>query len=138
ETVEVKITLADPDPLPGEIVQEVTTLALVTETSGGRTLYVSPEGDDNNPGTQAQPFKTIQHAQGGLRPGDTLLLASGVYAEGNLLRFRKGTPEQPIVIAAAPGAKPVLDSSHEISKGSDGWQLHADDVYVLDIDAGED
>ena len=43
------------------------------------TLYVSPAGSDSNPGTQAAPFKTIQKAADIANPGDTVLVADGIY-----------------------------------------------------------
>jgi hypothetical protein len=41
--------------------------------------YVAPDGDDANPGTREHPWQTLSHATGRLRPGQTLLLASGEY-----------------------------------------------------------
>src|SRR5437660_7022772 len=41
--------------------------------------YVSPAGSDNNPGTLAQPFGSIQHAADIVNPGDTVLVNDGVY-----------------------------------------------------------
>ncbi|MBT7162389.1 MAG: pectate lyase, partial [Victivallales bacterium] len=35
------------------------------------TVFISPSGDDANPGTLAQPFRTIQHGVNLLQPGDT-------------------------------------------------------------------
>jgi len=35
------------------------------------------EGNDANPGSKDQPWKTIQHALPRLAPGDTLLLRGG-------------------------------------------------------------
>jgi len=39
--------------------------------------YVSPHGNDNNPGTIDLPFKTISYAVNMLNPGDTLVVMSG-------------------------------------------------------------
>jgi hypothetical protein len=43
------------------------------------TYYVSNSGSDSNPGTQAQPFKTIQKGLGTALTGDTVLVAPGSY-----------------------------------------------------------
>lgn len=43
--------------------------------------YISPMGDDANPGTQALPWKTIQRAGDVLAPGETAFIAEGVYNE---------------------------------------------------------
>src|SRR5215467_2514289 len=45
----------------------------------GATLYVSPTGSDSNPGTQDQPFRTIQRAADVVNPGNTVIVEDGVY-----------------------------------------------------------
>lgn len=63
------------------------------------TYYVSPEGDNSNPGTQALPWQTIQFAVDVAIPGDTLLVEDGVY-EGPIIMTRSGEPEAYIVLRA--------------------------------------
>lgn len=46
-----------------------------------RDLYVSPAGDDDNPGSKAAPWKTVQKACESMRPGDTALVQPGTYKE---------------------------------------------------------
>src|SRR5262245_7060286 len=46
---------------------------------GGATYHVSPTGSDSNPGSAARPFRTIQKAANGVKPGDTVLVDDGVY-----------------------------------------------------------
>ncbi len=55
---------------------------------------------------------------------------SGVYSEGDLLTRLKGTEERPIVFMAAPGEKPILDSSLEIRKDSASWESAGNGVFV--------
>jgi hypothetical protein len=46
------------------------------------TYYVAPTGSNANPGTLAQPFKTIQHGiDMAAKPGDTIEVRAGTYAE---------------------------------------------------------
>ena len=55
---------------------QATTLAMAAPTSGS-TRYVSPQGDDNNLGTQTAPFRTIQRA---INTGAGMIrLADGTY-----------------------------------------------------------
>jgi hypothetical protein len=48
-------------------------------TAPKNVYYVSPNGDDNNVGTQASPFLTIQNAFPVLQAGDTLIVEPGTY-----------------------------------------------------------
>ena len=45
------------------------------------TYYVSPAGNDKNPGSAARPWKTIQHAADRMAPGDTVVVGAGSYNE---------------------------------------------------------
>ncbi len=71
------------------------------------TYHVAPPapggggGDDSNPGTQDLPFATIQRAADVVNPGDTVLIAPGVYAGFNV--GRSGTAGSPITFSAQPG-----------------------------------
>jgi hypothetical protein len=47
----------------------------------GRVFYVSTAGDDSNPGTAKQPWRTIQHAAGLAEPGSTVSVRGGKYCE---------------------------------------------------------
>lgn len=131
ENIEVHIRFSDPD------IKDIgmgwtgkTTTRKFNFTPKGRTFHVAPTGDDANAGTQDKPFKTLAHAAKQLKPGDTLQADSGVYAEGDLFQNLKGTAEKPIVITAAPKAKPILDSSIVIAKKSGAWKSIGDGVFV--------
>jgi hypothetical protein len=50
-------------------------------TGGGATYYVAPNGDDNNPGTEAQPWRAIGKAAATLVSGDTVYIRAGTYQE---------------------------------------------------------
>ena len=61
-------------------------MALLPGPLAAATYYVdqaSAGASDKNPGTQAAPWKTISRAAGAkeLKPGDTVLIGSGVYRE---------------------------------------------------------
>ena len=41
--------------------------------------YVAPDGSDDAPGSEAQPWATFQHAADTTQPGDTICFRGGVY-----------------------------------------------------------
>lgn len=65
----------------------------ITIVGGDRdgTYYVSPSGNDSNPGTRQEPFRTLAHAIGSLQPGDTL-----------------------VVLARDPSARPVIAGNNNL------------------------
>jgi hypothetical protein len=101
-----------------------------TNLSETRTLYVSPTGDDSNPGTQAAPFKTIEKASNNATPGTTVRVAPGTYT-GSIETTEDGTSDARIayVSEAKWGAKLVGD-------GEDGavWRNRGDYVDIVGFD----
>jgi hypothetical protein len=134
EAIEVQITFQDAD--GGEIAPvtgETTTRKMVLQNSGGNVYYVSPSGDDANPGSQDKPFKTLAFASSKLKAGDTLNVMTGVYREANLFKFLKGTPDKPIIITAAEGQKPIIDGAMTIEMNSGVWKQHQGNIYVAPL-----
>jgi hypothetical protein len=61
----------------------------------GATYYVSTSGSDNNPGTLAAPWLTIQKAANTATAGATVYVFGGVYTE--IVSFpNSGTAKAPI------------------------------------------
>jgi len=79
-------------------------------------FYVSPLGDDLNPGTREQPWKTLLHATDALQPGQTLLLMNGDYRPETTGTIsvdcggtpRRGRPDAPITVKAESERGAVL------------------------------
>jgi hypothetical protein len=82
-------------------------LPALLPASTGTTFYVSTSGSDSNPGTQAQPWRTITKALKTLNPGQRALVRAGTYAE-KIEWSRSGTSSAPITLAAYPGEQPVI------------------------------
>ena len=81
-----------------------------TIPTAGTTYYVAQSGgSDSNPGTQSQPFQTIQKGADVAKPGDTVLIHAGSY--GKFSVSTSGTQGQPIAIRAYPGEKPVVSET---------------------------
>ena len=88
-------------------------------------FYVSPTGSDEARGDIDTPLRSIAHAVGKMRPGDTVFLRGGRYHERVELDGLKGSVEKPYVIQAYPGEKVTLDGSVPIDgpgKGRDVMQ----------------
>lgn len=92
------VTLAPPKlppvtPLPSDNSPPVTP-----DATESKTRYVSPTGDDANPGTETSPWKTLQHAATSAQPGFTILVAPGTYEPFHTVQG--GTADQPITFRA--------------------------------------
>jgi hypothetical protein len=61
----------------------------------------APGASDTNPGTEQQPFKTVQRAADAARPGDTVYVMSGKYNERVKVKTN-GTEGKPIAFVAKP------------------------------------
>lgn len=131
KSIEVKITFDRVDGKPTTWEGKATTRQF-NLTPTGRTFFVSPMGDDANPGTREKPFKTLSHGSRQLKSGDMLLALTGIYREGDLFAGMKGTAAEPIVIGAAPGETPVLDSSLVLERGST-WKDQGDGVHAISL-----
>lgn len=72
--------------------------------------FVSPSGDDSNPGTIDRPWKTIDKAESTVQPGDTVVLRGGTYGARNHLTdlVANGTGSARINLVAYPGETPVF------------------------------
>lgn len=89
----------------------VACFLLLPGTLGAAEYFVSPSGDDANPGSREAPWRTIQKAAEAMEPGDTVRIGAGVYRE-TVRTVRAGRPDGgAIVFAAAGDGIPVLDGA---------------------------
>ncbi len=93
----------------------VTAWALATRESGsagpaGQVFWVATDGDDSSPGSEAEPWATLQHAADVLPPGATVYVREGEYPQRVEIHV-SGEPGRPITFAAAPDDQVVLDGS---------------------------
>ena len=95
--------------LPATATPSVT--AAPTQVQAGNTRYVSPTGNDANPGTQDLPLRTIQQAANLVNPGETILIRAGTYAE-NVVIKKSGTATAWITLAAFPGETVTIDGGN--------------------------
>lgn len=72
-----------------------------------RTYYVATGGNDNHPGSESEPLRSVQKAADLARAGDRILLRGGVFSEPVVLRFA-GEQGKPILLKNFPGEHPVI------------------------------
>ncbi|MBN1997587.1 PD40 domain-containing protein, partial [candidate division KSB1 bacterium] len=84
---------------------------LFISTVRSQTYYVATTGNDNNPGTQDQPWATIQKAADTAVPGSTVMVRGGVYNEQVNVNVSGDEANGYITIRNFPSEVPVIDGS---------------------------
>ena len=99
------------------------------------TYYVATNGNDNNPGSQSQPFRTVQRGVNAAAAGDTIIVRDGRYTgscsggSGYAITINKGgTASAPITLKAENKWGATLDgtgchSSIYLYGGANYWVI---------------
>jgi hypothetical protein len=105
-------------------------------------FWVSPNGDDRNPGTKESPLATVPLAQRKARElrrlagqnapagGTRIILRGGVYRLTSPLLFRvddSGRENSPAVVEAVPGERPVLSGGAVV----ENWRRPQEEISGL-------
>lgn len=123
-----------------------TLFSCVNETTSinEKALYVSPDGDDTNPGTIEKPYKSLQKArdeiralkmEGELKSPVTVYMYGGTYelSEPFILKAKdSGTKDLLISYRAYNNEKPIISGGREV----DNWtktKLNGHNVLVSDL-----
>jgi len=97
-------------------------------------LYLAPNGSDSNPGTRAEPFRTLARAAQVATPGTTVHVAPGIYS-GGVRTATSGTAEARIVFQSTErwGARivPPLDARQSAAWDNRGNYI---DIIGFEID----
>jgi hypothetical protein len=115
----------------------------VTYAAGERkvSIYVSPAGQDSNPGTKARPLASLEAAQKLARRQKalgkvTVWLRGGTYYLPETLVFTpqdSGTEKAPVTYAAYENEKPVLSGGTRLKVT---WTLYKDGIMMAHVPAG--
>jgi hypothetical protein len=102
-------------------------IVLVCNTAMSAEYHVAMSGSDQNDGSAADPFRSINHAAQIARPGDVITVQAGIYRE-RINPARGGESDsRRIVYQAAPGAKVEIKGS-EIARG---WKKEKSGIWKL-------
>lgn len=117
-------------------------------SSAGREFHISPNGNDANAGSEAEPFATLPRAMAAVRELDlaedsvgpvTVTLRGGIYPLAEKLVFTpadSGTADAPVTYRSYPGERAVLSGGRRLS-GT--WrQSPGKPYYELDVPAVRD
>ena len=75
---------------------------------GGRCSKIaSPDGADDNPGTAARPYATVEQLANSLQPGQTGCVSPGIY-EGDVEIARGGSAGAPTTITGLPTGRATI------------------------------
>jgi hypothetical protein len=90
----------------------VVQLLFISNLGFSETHYVATDGNDSNPGTQQQPFRTPHKAVALVQPGETIYIRGGMYRLGRTVTVAKdGSEAKHIKLWAYTGETAVLDFS---------------------------
>jgi hypothetical protein len=103
---------------------------LSTAPAMAATYYISPSGNDSNPGTQAAPWKTLRKAAATLVAGDTGIVMNGTYTEPEIVFKNSGTPTNRITLRAQNKHQAILSST---SGCNPNISIYASYVTIEDI-----
>jgi hypothetical protein len=102
-----------------------------------QSYFVSPAGDDTNPGTLGKPFATLERAQQAarLKRGDVILRGGNYYLPETLVFTARdsGTEETPVVFENYPGETPVVSGGRRLENLD--WQPFTNGIVQAKVPA---
>ncbi len=97
----------------GAVTSSVGVLTVNQPNTNG-DWYVSPTGNDANPGSIASPFATLNKAQSVALPGNIIYMRGGTYLPSSTIRItNSGTAGNRIQLLAYPGETPYLNFTNQ-------------------------
>jgi hypothetical protein len=93
-------------------------------------FYVSPTGDDSNPGTMEAPWRTIQHAADAAAAGSTVNVRGGVYEERVTINASGNARGGYVTFRSYPGETAILDGERFAPDGRSALLVIQNKSYV--------
>jgi len=111
--------------------------------AAGNTYYVATTGKDTNAGTEASPWKTIQHAANIAVAGDIIYIRGGTYSESVDINKNSGSSGKPITfknyngeVVKIDGGSVALDLENVSYIIIDGINIISTSVFGIYIHGG--
>ena len=111
----------------------VIAVGLCFSAAFGQTntsFYVSTTGNDSNPGSEAAPWRTVQHAADTARAGSVVLVRGGIYEELVSINASGNASDGFITFKSYPGETAILDATHFTPSGRQGILTIHNQSYV--------
>jgi len=107
------------------ILSAILCLLILYSTASAATYYVSPSGNDGNPGiSEEKPFRMVQHAIDKMNAGDTLIVLDGFYT--GTLQLKSG-----ITIRAKNPRKTIFSGAVPVTTT---FEKHSEHIYKTKVD----
>lgn len=117
---------------------------LIASSISAKEIWVSPNGNDSNPGTKEKPLASLLTAQQqarelrrindmSIKGGIQIILQAGTYSMNAPLLFRpedSGTPESPLTFRAEKGTQVIISGGVQVT----GWQREKGNIYKAHLD----
>lgn len=98
-----------------------TTLGSTSYSAQSGSIYVSPQGNDSDPGTVGSPVRTLERGLALASAGGTVVLRAGTYHESVVLKKKVTIQNHPGEIVWLDGSSPVINWSRSGSVWVAPW-----------------
>ena len=123
------------------LVVGIVLLGMLAISAVAGDYYVSPKGNDENPGTLQRPFGTLRRAQEAVRQINgrepvRVFLRGGTYYLAQTLTFGaddSGTKEFPVIYQAYQNERPVISGGVRLEVK---WQPYRNGIVKAEVPAG--
>lgn len=102
--------------------------ATTAAVSGG--FYVSPDGSDENPGTEELPWQTIQKAADSVAFGSTVYIRAGTYYERINIKVSGASAQEPVIFRNYQNDRVIIDGSRSDASAQEDIIHIADQSFV--------
>ena len=119
--------------LPWVVFPNKTPWPIDNSIQSTNAYFVSPTGDDANPGTLVLPWKDLKLSFKKLKAGDALYLREGIYNTSEALKFsNSGTATKRIIVSSYPGELGVIDA-HAFDVGKPGYSRDVGAISITSV-----